>query len=514
MSTLVARSLVFFASAAVLILEILAGRMMAPYVGVTLETWTGIIGTILAGISIGAWLGGRAADRYPPQRVLPIVLITGGILAIFTYPAIRLVGPSVSSEPFDIVFLATVSFFAPAAVLSAVTPAVTKIRLETLDKTGTVVGRLSALSTAGAIFGTFFAGFILVAAWPSRTITIVLGLVIILAGILTAVTVRVFTRTALITAVVLGGLSTTMSIAAPRTCDYETTYYCINVDQDHNRPTGRILWLDTLRHSYVDLEDPTYLEFRYARIFAAVLDSQLPDGPVSSLSIGGGGFTFPRYIEATHHGGTTTVLELDKAVVDIATEELGLDPAMFDIRTGDARITMRETPENAYDVIVGDAFGGPAVPWHLTTREFAEEFSTRLRPGGFYLLNLIDYPPLGFARAQTRTLAEVFEHVLVIAPPDYLTGERGGNFVLVASDEPLDIAAIEAALVARDSTAFVVGDSRLTGFIDGASVLTDDHAPVDQLITSAPVVQTALHRSSSISTLAITPGHEISFTWR
>jgi hypothetical protein len=359
-------------------------------------------------------------------------------------------------------------------VLSAITPTVTKIRLETLDETGTVVGRLSALSTAGAIFGTFFAGFVLVAAWPSRTITIILGAVLIGAGIATAVSARSFTRTALVTTVVLAGLSTTMSIAAPRTCDYETAYYCINVDPDGDRPTGRILWLDTLRHSYVDLEDPTYLEFRYARIFAAVLDSQLPNGPVDSLSIGGGGFTFPRYISATHPGGINTVLELDPAVVDIAHDELGLDPTTLDIRTGDARITLRDTVEAGYDVVIGDAFGGPAVPWHLTTKEFAEEFSARLRPGGFYLLNLIDYPPLGFARAQTATLAEVFEHVVVIAPRDYIAGERGGNFVLVASDAPLDIPAIEAALVRRDSTGVAVGGSQLAGFIDGAPVLTDN----------------------------------------
>ena len=170
-----------------------------------------------------------------------------------------------------------------------------------------------------------------------------------------------------------------------------------------------------------------------------MLDSQLPDGPASSLSIGGGGFTFPRYVDATHPGGLNTVLELDPAVVDVAEDELGLDPITLDIRTGDARMTLRETSEGIYDVVIGDAFGGPAVPWHLTTREFAEEFSARLAPGGFYVLNLIDYPPLGFARAQTATLAAVFDYVVVIAPPDYLAGERGGNFVVVASDSAIDL---------------------------------------------------------------------------
>lgn len=484
MSTIAARVLVFFASASVLVLEILAGRMMAPYVGVTLESFTGIIGTVLAGIAVGSWLGGRLADHYPPRRILPIVLIGGGVLSLLTYPIVTLVGPSSSASPVDIVLLAAVSFFAPAAILSAVTPTVTKIRLSTLDETGSVVGRLSAIATAGAIFGTFVTGFVLVAAWPSRTITFIVGATLIAAGVLTAMRLGGATTTLMLSSIAFGALATGAVAAAPSTCEYETAYYCVNVDVDPDRSSGRILWLDTLRHSYVDLDDPTYLEFRYARIFGAVLDTQLPPGPASSLSIGGGGFTFPRYVAEIRPGGLHTVLELDPAIVDIAEEELGLDPAALDIRTGDARVTLRQAPDGNYDVVIGDAFGGPAVPWHLTTREFAAEFAAKLTPNGFYVLNLIDYPPLGFARSQTATLAAVFDHVAVIAPIDYLAGERGGNFVLVAGQVPLDVGALTAALAVRGSTATVITGAQIDEFVGNAEILTDDFAPVDQLITS------------------------------
>ena len=406
------------------------------------------------------------------------------MLALLTYPIVTLVGPSSGGNPLDIVTLASVSFFAPAAVLSAVTPTVTKLRLQTLDETGAVVGRLSAIATAGAIFGTFVTGFVLVAAWPSRTITFIVGGALILAGIAAAARAGVATVALVLGAVGFAALATTTAVAAPSTCEYETAYYCINVDVDPDRPSGRFLWLDTLRHSYVDLDDPTYLDFRYAQIFGAVLDSQLPDGPVNSLSIGGGGFTFPRYVEATHPGGTNTVLELDRSVVDIAVTQLGLDRDSLDIRTGDARQTLTETAPGSYDVVIGDAFGGRAVPWHLTTREFAEDFSARLRPGGFYVLNLIDYPPLGFARAETATLADVFAHVVLIAPPDYLASVRGGNFVLVASDSPLDLFALDAALRSRNSSSVILPDTDVARFIGDADVLSDDFAPVDQLITS------------------------------
>src|SRR3954453_20623873 len=87
-----AGALVFVCSAAVLMLEILAGRILAPYVGISLETYTAIIGTVLAGIAVGAWVGGRAADRIDPHRLLGPVIAVGGVLAFLTVPIIRGLG--------------------------------------------------------------------------------------------------------------------------------------------------------------------------------------------------------------------------------------------------------------------------------------------------------------------------------------------------------------------------------------------------------------------------------------
>src|ERR671915_301258 len=80
MRPVVAAAVVFGTSAAVLVLEILAGRLLAPHVGVTLETYTGIIGTVLAGISLGTWLGGRAADQADPRRLLAPLLAVGRVV--------------------------------------------------------------------------------------------------------------------------------------------------------------------------------------------------------------------------------------------------------------------------------------------------------------------------------------------------------------------------------------------------------------------------------------------------
>lgn len=461
---------VFLASGAVLVLEILAGRILAPFVGVTLQSFTGIIGTVLAAIALGAWAGGRLADRVPPERLLGPVLGLGAVLAVITPAAVTLLGDAwTGDDPSKIVGLAFVGFFAPAAVLSTVTPLGAKIALRSLDATGTVVGTLSALATMGALFGTFITGFVLVANFPSKPITWIVGALLLAAAIVVSVPpIR--------TAVVGGGaallVAVAVSAAVASPCQVETAYFCADVRVDPNRPTGRELILDTLRHSYVDIEDPTHLGSRYARVIAAVVDG-LADGPIDVLFIGGGGFTLPRYFHAVH-GGSSTVLELDEAIVDLAESELGLERGPWlEIATGDARLTLRATPA-AYDAVVGDAFGGPSVPWHLTTVEFLEDVRDRLRPGGVYVMNVIDHPPLAFVRAEAATLAEVFDEVAVVATRVQAQTGSGGNFVLVAGSD----------LGRLDGMAFADGEVVVPGadFAGDGIVLTDDFAPADQLL--------------------------------
>ncbi len=183
MSNRLAGALVFFASGSVLVLEILAGRLLAPYVGVSIETFTGIIGVVLAGIAIGAWLGGGLADRFDPRLLLPGALTVGGGLVIASVPLVRFFGPSSpDASPGTIVVLAAVAFFAPSAVLTAVTPIVVKMQLRELEQTGRVVGWLSAMGTAGALVGVFTTGFVLVAAFPTTPIVIVLGALLAATG--------------------------------------------------------------------------------------------------------------------------------------------------------------------------------------------------------------------------------------------------------------------------------------------------------------------------------------------
>lgn len=489
MPALLASALVFFTSAAVLVLEILAGRLLAPYVGVTLETFTGIIGVVLAGIALGTWYGGRLADTHDPRRLLGPMLVIGGALSIASLPVIRLFGAAnLGRGPLAIVLLALLGFFLPAAVLSAVSPTVVKLQLDSLDETGAVVGRLSALGTVGALFGTFSTGFLLVASLPTPPILYGVGGALMIAGVLVWLKLPhdAQSRSIVSSAVVLAMTTGLLGAVAVSPCEVESAYFCARVERDPDRPSGRQLRLDTLRHSYVDLADPTYLEFSYAQALSDVLQTFRPQGePLDVLHIGGGGFSLPQYLAATRPGTRSMVLELDPALVALAQRELGLVlSADLQVRTGDARINLEDEEGDAYDLVIGDAFGGQAVPWHLTTRELVEEVTRVLRPDGLYAINLIDYGDLGFARAETATLRAVFDHVAVMAPLERIEGGQGGNFVLIGSDAPIPSPRIEQRSRARGDDDIVIDDDAgLDAFVDGAMVLTDDFAPVDQLMT-------------------------------
>ena len=487
MPPLLAGGLVFVTSGAVLVLEILAVRLLAPYAGLTLETYTAIIGTMLAGIAAGTWIGGYAADRLDPRRMLGPLMVGGGALAAASVPLVRLLGGSLSEGGgLSVMPLSFLAFFAPAAVLSAVSPTIVKLQLRDLSVTGRVVGRLSALGTAGAIIGTFLAGFVLIDVAPTTATVVVLGGLFVAAGATLWAWLATDRPRTVVVAVVVAGLATAASANAGDVCDTETKYHCVRIVPDDDRAGGRLLVLDTLRHSYVDLEDPTHLEFRYAKVFADVIDAVAPAGPLDAVHVGGGGFTLPRYLTAVRPGSANVVLEIDPGLVEVARRRLGLrEGGAIDVRVGDARLLVDDLAGTAHDVVLGDAFGGVAVPWHLTTVEFSRAVAAALRPSGAYILNVIDRPPLRFARAEVTTLERVFQHVAVIAPAALLEGEEGGNFVLVASDDRIDVEGITAAMRARGGAEQVLTGEEVTAFAADAPALTDDHAPVDQWLARA-----------------------------
>ena len=186
MSLLGAYIITFIASFCTLVIEMVAGRILAPFVGVLIYTWTSIIGVILSGISIGAYIGGKLVDRYPSRKTLAILLLLSGITALTIIPLTQFV----ASYRFPVslmirIFMVTsFIFFIPSCILGTISPVVVRLTLKSLENAGNVIGKIYALSTLGAIIGTFVTGFFLISWMGTRTIILLIGAILIFIAIL------------------------------------------------------------------------------------------------------------------------------------------------------------------------------------------------------------------------------------------------------------------------------------------------------------------------------------------
>jgi spermidine synthase len=476
-----AAALVFIAAGAVLMLEILAVRLLAPYVGLTLETTTAIIGAALAGIAGGAAIGGYLADRTDTRRLVVVLLIGGGLLALLIVPIVRWLGPGARGEGELAALAITFITLVPvAAVLSAISPAIAHLQLHDLRASGTVVGRLSAWATAGALIGTFGTGFVLVPMMSATNAVLVVGGMLVIAGIALGASSRLLPMAGVgavaLSALVLGGWSG--SLDSP--CETETRYHCVNLETDPTRPGGRVLNLDDLPHSYVDLNDPTYLGFEYIQWMAKAIDAMNPPKePLDAVFLGGGGFTLPRWLIATRPGSSAHVLEVDGELVDFDEEHLGLrTSSSLRVTVGDARVSMLDIASDSADVVIGDAFGNLSVPWHLATTEWTDEVKRVLKADGLYALNVIDEGPMDLLRAEANTVLDVFDQIRIVTLGE---SERpaGGNAVIFASDSPIPQA---AATEAEFTT--TLSQPAVEALAGDAQVLRDDYAPADQLLST------------------------------
>ena len=488
------------ASACGLIVEIVAGRMIAPYLGMTLYTWTAIISVVLAGFSVGHWVGGLLAER-PKQAALRGVawsLILAGASTAASLVIIRIAVPLIIAQDLTAVptvLAATlVLFFLPSFFVGIPSPVLTKIAIDETGppRAGRTIGAFFAVSAVGSILGTLVAGFVLIA-WLGTTATL-----LVVALIYVALALALFVshdaggpRKALLPALVLlasGALFTVIGSqmrAFTEPCIVGSSYYCIrvvDVSHEFNTP-ARALVLDHLGHGVNMKAEPQKLVSPYVELHDIL--ARIHAGrrsPFRSFFIGGGAYTLPRAWAAARNDAEITVAEIDPEVTAIAQARLWLPPTPR-IRTlnNDARTALRRSPKAHFDVIIGDAFHDIVVPPHLVTQEFFALIASRLRENGIYLMNVVDHrerPRL--ALAIYRTLRSAIDNVEIWATNE--SGKRA-TFVFAA----LGKATPYAALPSRNNPGvtfhrLAAADIERLAKRFAVPLLTDDHSPVSRLI--------------------------------
>jgi spermidine synthase len=475
--------IVFVSSACTLVLEIVAGRLLAPYVGVSLYTWTSIIGVVLAGITVGNYLGGILADRRPERTTLGALLLASGVASIAVLVLVGIFAPlAASGLPLVLrILLLAAIFMLPATILGMISPVVVRLSLDDLTRAGHTVGKIYACSALGSIVGTFLTGYVLIAWVGTRAIILGVGLFLVLMAVAFGGFWRPARRPiaiALATVAAAFGLQASGLLAGP--CNVaESSYFCIQVrDGEYQGHQVRQLILDHLIHSHNDLDDPTYIAYDYERAYATVTAAVARRQPAPrALFIGGGGYTFPRYLEARYPAALVEVAEIDPAVTAAAYAYMGL-PADSRVVTysRDARLVLDElvAAGRQYDLIFGDAFNDLSIPYHLTTREVADKLARLIAPGGVYLANIIDDPARGeFMRAYARTLGTAFPHIAIVSSGASRDLRGLSTYVVAASATPLD--PDQVALFPAEQVAAWLAEGR-------PLILSDDYAPVDNLM--------------------------------
>ncbi len=507
----------FVVSFCIMVVELIAGRIVARYLGMSLYTWTAVIGIVLAGIALGNYIGGRLADRFQSKKILSFIFAFAAVSCITVPVFNKLAGEFylfwLLSWPVRTILHVGCVFFIPSVLLGMVFPAVAKFALDKGFKTGWTIGSVYAWSAAGSIVGTFSTGFFLIPTIGTLSVVWLVAGILAVMSILYAYSRRLFFFWIGIL-VIIGILSLgpqTWVCALGKQLGFrkdidssviyqkESQYSYIKVKQSENLPNVRKLILDQLLHSIVDIEDPTNIEafyqYSYITLYGAITRCVAADKKrLRVLAMGGGGYVFPRYIEEIWPGSNIEVVEIDRAVTKAAVETLGLSKdSSINIHHMDARGYIdkilwqkrNHKTNKLFDFVYGDAVSGFSVPYQLTTYEFNEKIRQLLAPEGVYIITVIDSLHLGrFLGAVINTFRKSFPFVYAFSggraiDPDY----AHNTFIVMGSMQPVDFSGINI----RDIDGSQLEESQLKMLEkrSGGIVLTDDYAPVDNLL--APV---------------------------
>ena len=485
-------TIVFISGGSVLAIEILGTRILGPFYGVSLFLWSALITVTLAALSIGYAIGGRWADRSPTYFKLGCILFASGILIMgipwLKYPVLKLAEP-LGLRP-AVLVAATALFALPLTLMGMVSPLAIRLQASRLENVGKTAGNIYAISTVASVVAALATGFVLVPSVGVNRLVLGIGLAMLLAGLIALIVHRSTPKNivaAVLTVGVLGSLGTLLMPQVALTSSgngviahRESAYADLRV-VDWNE--FRFLLIDGGGHTVTELASSRTV-YPYAVVMDLCKFYYQKPGKMLLMGLGGGSVA-KSYAQS---GWDVTTVEIDPAITDMAKGYFGLSDQDTKVYHEDARgFVMRDT--ETYDLILIDAFGSAAIPFHLVTQEAFGAIKNRLAPGGVIAMNVesIGWNTM-LIRSLGATLETKFDHVAalpLVEPPNKL-----GNLVILATDRdietfpedklerPYDVLSdpYEHWRVVAQNHAW---DNRFRPEAEQGQVLTDDHNPVD-----------------------------------
>ncbi len=477
---------VFLSGALTMMLELIAARVLSPYVGSSNLIWTTIIGIMLTSMSIGYWFGGKMADKNKENDIkilsnyLLVSAIATSIIPILEVIFIDVLSQLSSNLIVVAIICATVTFGIPSFLLATVSPIAVKIKNNSMDHIGATSGKISSLSTIGSIFGTFFAGFILIPNLGVRNI--ILGCSILL----WILSVYLFNKkdkkyymlmmvelVVIIALNLLGGYL--FQIKNPEiTKDVDSEYsriWVTNLNVDET--TYKTLQVDTGLESYINQETG---EMGATYLYYYDLFEYYDKEANNALMIGGAAYTYPMHYLKKYENKTIDVVEIDEKMTQIAEEEFGLDKnnPNLGLITQDGRSYLNYN-EKKYDTVFIDAFKGLNAPFELTTYEAMQKVYDSLDENGTVITNIIsaiEGKDADFIKYEYSTYKAVFDDVKVYqVNSDHLPEEKQ-NLILVGIKGNGNIN------TDKEEEYNELLSNEIKDFTSDKQVVTDDYAPI------------------------------------
>ena len=481
---------VFTCGAVVMAFEIVGSRVLGPYFGTSIFVWTSLIGIILGSLSLGYYLGGKIADKKPDTRILSLIIFLSavfiGLTILIKDFLIIYLQNNFSGIRTELIISSLILFLPASALLGMVSPYAAKLKLNSLDNSGSTMGNLYAISTIGSIFGTFLSGFYLIPHFGTNKLLVILSMTLILVSIALFAKQLLKTRLCVLVILIFGWVvinGSYYSFEKRGFIDVDTTYNRIQIfdytDPITNRQVKKLkIGTETNSSMFLDSDE---LVHEYTKHYH--LAEHFNPNFKTALMLGGGGYSYPKDFLLKYPTATIDVIEIDPKVTELAKKYFRLkENPRLTIYHEDGRVYLNKT-QKKYDIIFGDAFSSYySLPYQLTTKEAIQKKYDILNDEGVVLVNIIssmEGEKSQFLRAEYVTYKSIFPQVYLfpVNRPDNEKVVQGIILVALKSNR-------NQVLNSTDPELNRCLQHVWTKEIDtDTPILTDDYAPVDYYIS-------------------------------
>lgn len=491
---------VFVSGMTTLAAELSASRLIGNVFGTSNLVWASIIGLILIYLTLGYFLGGRWADRWPTAASLYRVLAWGaftlGVVPYIANPVLRFAAKSF--EGLDVAVLlgsfaaVLILFIVPVTLLGTISPYAIRLSVDDPKTSGSVSGAIYGISTLGSFIGTFLPVLVTIPTIGTRDTFLIFSLVLLIVALIGLG--RFGTRKLMfqhvwmpVVLLILAALFSSQSIKNNTGQIYETesAYNYIQVQQIDNFTLLRLNDGEGIHSIYspdtLNYNGP-WEQFLVGPYFNA---DATPDHVKRMAIVGLAAGTAARQATAVYGPIPIDGYELDPRIIEVGRKYFHEDLPNLKIHIGDGRWNLEQS-QYKYDIIAVDAYRPPYIPPHMTTVEFYQICYNHLTENGVLTINVGSVPgDRRLINGLATTMATVFPSIHIMDIPGTL------NTMIFATRKPTspENFAVNLSRLANHSntpplllTAMTTTFANLQPGYQTTQVFTDDRAPIEWIV--------------------------------